>query len=57
MTVEELPDLLRAEWPRIREELLTARYQPQPVRRVVIEKPDGGERELGIPTVLDRFIQ
>ncbi len=57
VTVEELPDLLRAEWPRIREELLTARYQPQPVRRVVIEKPDGGERELGIPTVLDRFIQ
>jgi group II intron reverse transcriptase/maturase len=57
VTVDELPDLLRAEWPRIREELLTGRYHPQPVRRVVIEKPDGGERELGIPTVLDRFIQ
>jgi RNA-directed DNA polymerase len=57
VTVEELPDLLRAEWPRIREELLTGRYQPQSVRRVVIPKPGGGERELGIPTVLDRLIQ
>jgi group II intron reverse transcriptase/maturase len=57
MTIEALPDLLRAEWPRIREALLTGRYQPQPVRRVVIPKPGGGERELGIPTVLDRFIQ
>ena len=57
MTVEELPDRLRAEWPRIREELLAGRYQPQAVRCVVIPKPGGGERELGIPTVLDRFIQ
>jgi len=57
VTVEELPDQLRAAWPRIREGLLTGRYQPQPVRRVVIPKPGGGERELGIPTVLDRFIQ
>jgi group II intron reverse transcriptase/maturase len=57
VTVEDLPDLLRAEWPRIREDLLTGRYQPQPVRRAVIPKPGGGERELGIPTVLDRFIQ
>jgi group II intron reverse transcriptase/maturase len=57
MTVEELPDHLRAHWPRLREELLAGRYQPQPVRRVVIPKPGGGERELGIPTVLDRFIQ
>ena len=57
VTVEDLPDLLRAEWPRIREALLAGRYQPQPVRRVAIPKPGGGERELGIPTVLDRFIQ
>jgi group II intron reverse transcriptase/maturase len=57
MTVEELPDHLRAHWPAIREDLLAGRYQPQPVRRVVIPKPVGGERELGIPTVLDRFIQ
>jgi group II intron reverse transcriptase/maturase len=57
MTVEELPDHLRAHWPRLREELLAGRYQPQLVRRVTIPKPGGGERELGIPTVLDRFIQ
>jgi RNA-directed DNA polymerase len=57
MTVEELPGHLRANWPRLREDLLAGRYQPQPVRRVAIPKPGGGERELGIPTVLDRFIQ
>jgi group II intron reverse transcriptase/maturase len=57
MTVEELPGFLRQHWPRLREDLLTGRYQPQPVRRVAIPKPGGGERELGIPTVLDRFIQ
>jgi RNA-directed DNA polymerase len=57
MTVEELPNHLRVHWLRLREELLGGHYQPQPVRRVVIPKPGGGERELGIPTVLDRFIQ
>jgi RNA-directed DNA polymerase len=57
MTVEELPNYLRVHWPRLRDELLAGRYQPQPVRRVAIPKPGGGERELGIPTVLDRFIQ
>jgi len=57
MTVEELPFYLRVHWPRLREELLAGRYQPQPVRRVAIPKPGGGERDLGIPTVLDRFIQ
>jgi RNA-directed DNA polymerase len=57
MTVEELPNHLRVHWPRLREELLAGRYQPQAVRRVAIPKPGGGERELGIPTVLDRFIQ
>src|SRR5665213_4300731 len=57
MTVEELPNYLRVHWPRLREELLAGRYRPQPVRRVAIPKPGGGERELGIPTVLDRFIQ
>ena len=57
MTVEELPDHLRVHWLRLREELLTGRYRPQPVKRVGIPKPGGGERELGIPTVLDRFIQ
>lgn len=57
MTVEELPDFLREHWLAIREDLLTGRYQPSAVRRVAIPKPGGGERELGIPTVLDRFIQ
>jgi RNA-directed DNA polymerase len=57
MSVEALSDHLRGHWPRLREELLAGRYQPQPVKRVAIPKPGGGERELGIPTVLDRFIQ
>src|SRR6185503_14613935 len=48
MTVEELPNHLRVHWRRLREELLAGRYQPQPVRRVTIPKPGGGERELGI---------
>jgi RNA-directed DNA polymerase len=57
MTVGELPAYLKANWFRIREDLLTGRYQPQPVKRVAIPKPGGGERELGIPTALDRFTQ
>jgi RNA-directed DNA polymerase len=57
MTVEELSDHLREYWPMLRERLLASRYQPQPVRRHLIPKSGGGVRELGIPTVLDRFIQ
>lgn len=57
MTVDELPDWLKEHWPRVREELLAGRYQPQPVKRQLIPKPGGGQRELGIPTVLDRLIQ
>jgi RNA-directed DNA polymerase len=57
MSVDQLPDHLRAHWPRLREDLLAGRYQPQPVRRCEIPKATGGVRELGIPTVVDRFIQ
>jgi group II intron reverse transcriptase/maturase len=57
MTVNELSAHLRANWPALREQLLSGTYQPLPVRRHAIKKSDGGERELGIPTVVDRFIQ
>src|ERR1700736_6553073 len=57
MTVEQLPGYLEQHWPAIREQLLSGTYQPQPVKRVEIPKPDGGVRKLGIPTVLDRFVQ
>lgn len=57
MTVEELPAYLRRDWPRLREALLAGTYQPAPVRQHLIPKASGGMRTLGIPTVLDRFIQ
>lgn len=57
MTVDELPNYLREHWKEVREQLLTGTYGPRPVRRHEIPKPDGGARMLGIPTVLDRFIQ
>src|SRR3984893_5446190 len=58
MTVDKLGDYLKQHWPVIREQLLNGIYEPKPVRRVEIQKPDGGGvRKLGIPTVLDRFVQ
>jgi RNA-directed DNA polymerase len=57
MTVDELPEYLGQHWPAIRERLLSGTYEPKPVKRVEIPKPDGGVRKLGIPTVLDRFVQ
>src|SRR5271157_5998081 len=57
MTVGGITDYLKQHWPAIRDQLLRGTYEPKPVRRVEIPKPDGGVRKLGIPTVLDRFIQ
>lgn len=57
MSVKELPDHLKARWTTIKEQLLNGTYRPMPVKRVEIPKPGGGKRQLGIPTVLDRFIQ
>jgi group II intron reverse transcriptase/maturase len=57
VTVDDLPAYLRQHWLVIREQLVTGRYQPSVVKRQEIPKPGGGMRQLGIPTVLDRFIQ
>jgi group II intron reverse transcriptase/maturase len=57
MTVDELTPYLRDHWPAIREQLLTGSYQPSAVKRQLIPKSGGGVRQLGIPTVLDRFVQ
>src|SRR6266853_2075716 len=57
MTVDELPEYLEQHWPAMREQLLSETYEPKPVKRVEIPKPDGGVRKLGIPTVLDRVVE
>lgn len=57
MSVEALRGFLWEHWDEIREDLMSGRYRPYPVKRVEIPKPGGGVRALGIPTVLDRFIQ
>ena len=57
LDIEQTRRYLQSAWPEIRRQLQQGQYRPQPVRRVTIAKPDGGQRELGIPTVLDRLIQ
>jgi len=57
MTVEELAPHLKEHWPRLKQALMAGTYQPQPVQRVEVPKPQGGIRKLGVPTVVDRFIQ
>jgi RNA-directed DNA polymerase len=57
MTVEELAPSLKEHGPRLKQALLEGTYQPQPVKRVEVPKPQGGSRKLGVPTVVDRFIQ
>ncbi len=57
LDIEQTARMLQARWPEIRQSLLAGRYRPSPVRKVMIPKPGGSQRELGIPTVLDRLIQ
>ena len=57
MRVEELGQWLIGNWNALREKLLNGRYEPKPVKRVEIAKPEGGTRKLGVPTVIDRFVQ
>jgi len=57
LDIEQTAQMVRVQWPQIRQQLLAGMYRPSPVRKVMIPKPDGSQRELGIPTVLDRLIQ
>jgi RNA-directed DNA polymerase len=57
VTIADWPEHARAHWPAQREQIQAGRYRPQAVRRVDIPKPDGGQRQLGIPTVTDRVVQ
>lgn len=56
MSTKELRPWLKRDWPQVRSALDAGTYGPQPARRATIPKPAGGERELGVPTALDRLI-
>ena len=57
LSIDQTVEYLKSHWPALKEQLLAGTYRPRPVRRVLIPKPDGSQRELGIPTVVDRLIQ
>ena len=57
ITIEEIDDYLKENWGNIRDKIRKRKYKPKPVRRVEIPKPDGGVRNLGVPTVVDRIIE
>ena len=57
ITIDDFPDHCREHWPEIKQQLLDGTYMPSPARRKSIDKPDGGQRHLGIPNVMDRVIQ
>ena len=57
LTIAQTQEELKTRWPQVKESILLGTYRPQPVRRVMIPKPDGTERQLGIPSVVDRLIQ
>ena len=57
ITIEEIDDYLKENWVNIRDKIRKRKYKPKPVRRVEIPKPDGGVRNLGVPTVVDRIIE
>ena len=57
MRIEQFPDWAKIQWQYCKTQLYNGSYRPQPVKRIEIEKPDGGVRLLGIPTVIDRVIQ
>ena len=57
INIEEIDDYLKENWVNIRDKIRERKYKPKPVRRVEIPKPDGGVRNLGVPTVVDRIIE
>ena len=57
VTISEIDDYLKENWVNIRDKIRKRKYKPKPVRRVEIPKPNGGVRNLGVPTVVDRIIE